>query len=79
MMEHVPARVSERQDHIGLSDDTGSEQIHYSDGCIRVHAQLDQGHGASKRALMLCFILLFIFYIDFFFFLLVCLKEESSQ
>lgn len=36
-----------------------SEQIHYSNGCIRVHAELDQGHGASKEALMLCFLLLF--------------------
>lgn len=52
-MEHVPVRVSERQDHVGLSDDTDqSEQINYSNGCIRVHAQLDQGHGVSKGALM---------------------------
>lgn len=26
-----------------------------------MHAQLDQGHGASKGALMICFILMFIF------------------
>lgn len=27
LMEHVPARVSERQDHIGLSDDTGPNKL----------------------------------------------------
>lgn len=80
-MEHAPVRVSERQDRIGLSDDTDqSEQINYSNGCIRVHAQLDQGHGASKGALMFCF-LFFLFY--FFLFLLahfqlVVVKGESS-
>lgn len=26
-MEHVPARISERQDHIGLSDDTGPNKF----------------------------------------------------
>lgn len=63
-MEHVPVRVSERQDRIGLSDDTDqSERINYSNGCIRVHAQLDQGHGASKGALMFCFLFLFIYFI----------------
>lgn len=68
-MEHVPVRVSERQDHIGLSDDTDqSEQINYSNGCIRVHAQLDQGHGVSKGALMFCF--LFSFFLFLFLFLL---------
>lgn len=68
-MEHVPVRVSERQDRIGLSDDTDqSEQINYSNGCIRVHAQLDQGHGASKGALMFCFLFLFFFVIYFFIF-----------
>lgn len=82
-MEHAPVRVSERQDRIGLSDDTDqSEQINYSNGCIRVHAQLDQGHGASKGALMFCFLFLFFLFYFFLFLLahfqLVVVKGESS-
>lgn len=76
-MEHVPVRVSERQDRIGLSEDTDqSEQINYSNGCIRAHAQLDQGHGASKGALMFCFLFCFLFLLVHF--QLVFVKGESS-
>lgn len=81
-MEHVPARVSERQDHIGLSKDTGPNKFIILMDALRVHAQLDQGHGASKGALMICFILRFIFISIFILpahFWLTCVKEESSQ
>lgn len=55
MMEHVPVRVSEKARSYWIVRRHRSEKFNDSNGCIRVHAQSDQGHGASKGALIFCF------------------------